>query len=236
MGPADWEQWLHDRLERPVEVKFNRSRTMPLRFEDGDALLRIRMHRFFQGAPEDVAESMARWITSGRRARKACTLLDDWIDARLAELPRRKPTLNTRGAVHDLGVHAESLFAREFLLDFEGREKPAITWGRRAKSSARRTIMLGSYQKHDNVVRIHPVLDRPIVPSWYVRFILFHEILHAVIPSGHVHHTPAFRRRERTHPDYRRACLWESKHIARLIKLARKGSPSRQAYLFPWRG
>ena len=69
MGPADWEQWLHNRLERPVEVKFNRSRTMPLRFEDGDPLLRIRMHRFFQAAPEDVAESMARWITSGRRAR-----------------------------------------------------------------------------------------------------------------------------------------------------------------------
>ena len=233
MGPADWEQWLRDRLQRAVEVKFNRSRAMPLRVEDEPELLRVRMHRFFTAAPDEVRESMAKWITVGKRARRACALLDDWIDARLLELPRKKPVLKTRGVVHDLRALADSLFQREFLLDFQG-ERPAITWGRRAKSSARRALMLGSYQKHDHLVRIHPVLDQPIVPAWYVRFILFHEILHAVIPSSHVHHTPAFRKRERNHSDYGRARAWERKHIERLIKLARKGSTSRQAFLFPW--
>jgi len=195
------------------------------------------MHRFFHAAPEEIRESMAKWITAGRRARKACALLDDWIDARIKELPRRRPTLRTRGVVHDLEALADSLFAKEFLLDFEGREKPVVTWGSRKKSRARRTLMLGSYHAHDRVVRIHPVLDQPSVPAWYVRFILFHEILHAIIPSSHVHHTPAFKKREHSHADYGRARAWERRHIERLIKLARKG-PGRpraaQALLFPW--
>ena len=111
-----------------------------------------------------------------------------------------------------------------------------MTWGRRARSSARRTLMLGNYRPDGNVVRIHPVLDQKLVPDWYVRFILFHEILHAAIPSGRVHHTPAFRRREQQHPDYARARKWEKKHITKLIRSARKGSEAppkwRQGILF----
>ena len=57
---------------------------------------------------------------------------------------------------------------------------------------------------------------------------------HAVIPSSHVHHTPAFRKRERIHKDFDRAQAWEARHIDRLIKMARKGSRSKQAFLFPW--
>jgi hypothetical protein len=232
MGPADWETWLATRLQRTVEVKYCRSRTMPLHVEDGDELLRVRMHRFFAQATDDVRESMAKWITVGKRAHKACAVLDAWIDARLEELPLPKITVRTRGVMHDLEELAEGLFGDEFALDFARRPRPAVSWGRRQKSSARRTLMLGSYNARSNLVRVHPVLDQPLVPDWYVRFILFHEILHAVIPSRHVHHTPAFRRRERSYRDFARARAWEKQHIERLIRHARRGSRSRQRFLF----
>ena len=150
MGSADWEAWLEKRLQRRVEVAYGRSRTMPLQIEDADGRLKVRMHRFFEAAPDDVRESMARWITVGRRARKACALLDGWIDARLAELPRPTIVLKPRGIVHDLASMADALFAREFLVDFGApasgaRERPGVTWGRRARSSARRTLGIACF-------------------------------------------------------------------------------------------
>ena len=77
-------------------------------------------------------------------------------------------------------------------------------------------------------MRIHPVLDREAVPSWYVRYILFHELLHAALPSEPrprercIHHGAEFRRRERGYTDYGRASRWEKENLSRLIRLARK--------------
>ncbi len=77
-------------------------------------------------------------------------------------------------------------------------------------------------------MRIHPVLDREDVPSWYVRYILFHELLHAALPSERqqrercIHHGGEFRRRERAYADYGKALRWEKENLSRLIRLARK--------------
>jgi hypothetical protein len=90
------------------------------------------------------------------------------------------------------------------------------------------------------VVRIHPVLDQPLVPEWFVRFILFHELLHAELDTSGASagfeappatgarrrfHGPEFRRRERAYPDYRRALEWERRHVRALIRSARSGKP-----------
>jgi hypothetical protein len=229
------------RLSRRVELSYGRARTAPLQVEQGPFRVRIRAHRFFSDAPPEVWEDVASWIRAGKRARRACERLDAWIDARLAELPkktRRGTTLKPKGAVHDLDVLAAGLYEREFLLDFEdGRVRPGVTWGRRGRSKARRSLLLGSYQPVTNIVRVHPVLDQAFVPDWFVRFVLFHEILHAVIPSecGR-HHGPEFRARERDHPDYPRVVRWEKAQVHRLLRTARAGAADQapQRLLFPF--
>ena len=222
MTPQDWEAFLGARLQRPFTVRYGKARTMPVRVE-GDT---VRLHGFFAEADESIADALARWIAVGRRARKACALLDAWIDARLAELPKpevRAVSLQPIGRVHDLGPMARALFASEFVADFAAEpERPGITWGRREKSKARRSIQLGSYQKARHLVRIHPVLDQPFVPAWFVRYVLFHEILHAAMPDEH--HGPRFRARERVYPEFERAVRWQHKHINRLIRSARSGT------------
>jgi hypothetical protein len=203
---------------------------MPLEVVEDRQRVRVRMHRFFGSAPEEVGEAMVGWIRSGRRARRACALLDAWIDARLAELPASRPrdaSLRPRGDVHDLRALAEPLFGVEFAQDFSnGLARPGITWGRRGRSQARRSLHLGSYAAERNIVRIHRALDQPAVPGWFVRFVLFHEVLHAALP-GH-NHGPAFKSRERAYPDYRRAWRWERDHIAALIRSARTGKPMKR--------
>ena len=128
---------------------------------------------------------------------------------------------------------AASLLAREFVLDFAERPAPGVTWGRRVKSRARRSLQLGSYDPQTHVARVHPVLDQPGVPAWFVRYVLFHEILHAALPARTacdgraIHHGPAFRAREREYEDYARALRWQRRHLGKLIRSARNGVPAR---------
>jgi hypothetical protein len=228
--PEQWEVWLADRLGRRVRVAYGRARTAPVQVVDDARTLRVRLHRFFGAAPPEVRTDLAAWLRAGRRARAACRRLDAWIDARLAGLPARVPPrlrLRPRGDHHDLGELAALVLARDFVRDFEGRRPPDVTWGRRGRSRARHSLQLGSYAPGRNLVRIHSVLDRPTVPRWFLGYVLFHEHLHAALPQDA--HGPAFRARERAHPDYERAARWQRAHIGRLIRAARRApAPS------PW--
>jgi hypothetical protein len=109
--------------------------------------------------------------------------------------------------------------------------RPHIGWGRRSPSRTRRSLRLGSYDADGHIVRIHPVLDQPAVPDWFVRYVVFHELLHVVFPVQRgaddrwIHHGRAFRRRERAYPDHRRALAWERAHLTALIRSARTNTP-----------
>ncbi|MEM9383262.1 MAG: hypothetical protein AAGB93_25185, partial [Planctomycetota bacterium] len=198
----------------------------------------LRLHGAFADAPEDVRAALAKWLRVGRRARRAGPILDDWIHAEIASLPRapRKIPLQTAGDVHDLEALSAPLFLEEFAADFGPRsdlERPRISWGRRVKSRSRRSLRLGSFEPESRVVRVHPVLDQEAVPAWFVRFVLKHEILHAVIDayrdaSGRwVHHGPEFRRRESSWAEHGPALAWERRNLARLIRSAREGTKLR---------
>jgi hypothetical protein len=81
-----------------------------------------------------------------------------------------------------------------------------------------------------HLVRIHRVLDQAAVPEFFVRFVVFHELLHAAIPARRtgrrtVHHGADFRRIERAYPDFERAKRWENEHIDALLRATRTGKP-----------
>jgi len=223
----EWEAFLAARLGGRVRVAFGRARTRPIQAEWRAGEARIRLHRFFLGAPEEIREALASWLRFGRRARRACGLLDAWIDARLAELgPRvpRRTRLRPGGTVHQLEELAAPLFQTRFPGAFRDGPRPGLTWGRRGRSRARRSLLLGSYSAETHTVRVHPVLDRDWVPAWFVRYILFHELLHAAAPgAGCRSHGPAFQARERAFPDFTRARAWQRNHLSRLIREARRG-------------
>lgn len=240
----DWERFLTDRLGAPMLVTFGRSRSAPVQARPlrgkgraaGPRGWEIRLHGIFRDTPEEVREAFASWLQHGRKARAASEALDRWIHSSMADVPRarRSITLRPHGLVHDLEAMAEELFATEFAPDFTprtGRERPRITWGRRGRSRSRKGLRLGSYDPETRVVRVHTVLDQEAVPAWFVRFVLKHEILHAVIEAHRdaagrwVHHSRAFRRREASWPEYEPAVAWEERNVRRLIRSAREGTP-----------
>lgn len=232
---TDWEALLSTQLELPVEVLYGRSRSAPVQVRWKSNVPNVRLHRMFEEAPEEIALALGAWIKNGKRARRACRELDEWIQRSLAELPPAKPRKARRelaGKVHDLGLLAAQLRSESLAGAFgPEREFPELTWGRRARSRSRHTLQLGSYSPEQHLVRIHPVLDQDGVPDWFVRYVLFHELLHALIPAEREgegrwrHHGPEFRRRERAYIDYRRALDWERNHLPDLIRSARTGKP-----------
>jgi len=236
LGEAEWSRFLVARLGLPVRVRFGDARRNVLVAKaapDGRGY-ELRLNRAFGQAPVEVREAVAAWLRSGKRARKACALLDEYVAELARSLPprpRRLPELSPRGATYDLrellnGLRHDVLSPE--LLPLE--KTPHLTWGRRGPG-ARRSLRLGSYDHELHLVRIHPVLDQPGVPDWFVRFVLFHELLHAALPSEKdsagrsMHHGPRFKREERAHPDYDRSMEWEEENLAALLRSSRDGKP-----------
>src|SRR5262249_55056710 len=128
--------------------------------------------------------------------------------------------LSTQGQTHDL----LELFRKLNEKHFGGAVDALITWGKRSSvRKPRRTIKLGSYSAIERLIRVHPSLDRPWVPRYFISSVIFHEMLHHVIPSSQggcrrMLHPPEFRERERAFRDHERALAWEKAHIARLLR------------------
>jgi hypothetical protein len=99
-----------------------------------------------------------------------------------------------------------------------------ITWGRRRKLPPKEYFVFGTIQEEDKVIRIHPLLDAPFVPTWFLEYVIYHEMLHAVVPEEidekgrRKVHTEEFYRRERLFHCFHRARRWEDENLERFLR------------------
>jgi hypothetical protein len=214
-----------------LSITDNRHSIITHRVQRG--ILHARVHHMFLDAPAPVVDALVRYVTKGDRESSA--LLSDYIDGNGSRLARRKRNapLVSKGKHHDLLRLFEEINERYF----DGAVNAVITWGkastrpsrvsrlsRRArKLKPRKTIKLGSYSAVDRMVRVHPALDQKWVPRYFVAYIVYHEMLHHVIPAsrglGRVNfHPPEFRERERDFRHYERSMEWEKRHVGRLLR------------------
>ncbi len=201
---------------------------------------RLRLHHMFAEAGPDIVAALGRYVT--RAERDASALLGEFISAnqarivlssprrsssaaaraRSSERPRSTPQITPHGRHHDLQNLLEQL-NRDY---FDGTINAAITWAqsKRPGLAARRhkSLQLGSYTVEDALIRIHPTLDRPQVPGYFVAWIIYHEMLHQkhgvpVIAGRRCFHSAAFVAEERLFDDYERAHLWERQNAHWLL-------------------
>jgi hypothetical protein len=218
-------------LERKLRVAFpgpvilsitdNRHSIITHRVQKG--VLHARVHHMFLDAPATVVDALVRYVTRGDR--DASATLGDHIDDNGFRLARRKRSapLVSRGKHHDLLELFEGINDRYF----GGGINAVITWGKRPTRKTRgvpqKTIKLGSYSAVDRLIRIHPALDQKWVPRYFVAYIVYHEMLHHVIPGsrglGRVNlHPPEFKEREKQFRYFERALQWERRRVARLLR------------------
>jgi hypothetical protein len=116
------------------------------------------------------------------------------------------------------------IFGRLNKRHFGGRlRRYNVMWGRRRKQRPKDYFVFGTIQEEDRVIRINPWLDQPFVPRWFLEYVLYHEMLHSVVPDEtrrgrRLVHTDEFNRRERKFPQYHRARRWEEDNLARFLR------------------
>jgi hypothetical protein len=197
-------------------------------------ILHVRVHHMFLDAPPSTLDMLVLYITRGDR--EASLRVGQFIEdaSRRIVRPTPRSELHTKGKVHDLLAIFQDINARYF----DASVTALISWGRRgnqgtrgrarhAKGRGRRsrsTIKLGSYSAAERLIRVHPALDRAWVPRYFVGYIIYHEMLHHVLPAARtganrrVLHPPVFRERERDFRHFERAIEWERRHLGRLLR------------------
>jgi hypothetical protein len=118
-----------------------------------------------------------------------------------------------------------AVFAKLNARYFRSRLKDyTIVWGRKRRLRPRDEIVFGTIQEEDRVIRIHPLLDRACVPGWFLEYVVYHEMCHAVVPDKYtasgrriVHHEKFFERERRFHW-FKRAKAWEDENLARFLR------------------
>jgi hypothetical protein len=219
------ERKLTSAFPGPVTLSITDNRHAIISHAVESGVLRARIHHMFLDAPPSVLEALVRYVTRGDR--EASILVGHYIEANAGRLARRsrQVPLHTAGKHHDLLAIFQDLNERYF----DNTVNALITWGNRGSKAGarrnhpRRTIKLGSYGAVDRLIRVHPSLDRSWVPRYFVAHVVFHEMLHHVMPATRGNgrrmlHPPEFMLREREFRQHERAVAWEKSHLGRLLR------------------
>lgn len=197
--------YLKERTEFRLHLRLNQNRSRLIGVSWPDRLtVRISLHELFLNAPLEVLDAIALFASQKER-RESRALLRRFINGQSP--PAELPDLVTKGRYFDL----ESVQREVSESYFGGELTLPITWFGR-KGRARR---FGDYCRDSHLVRIHRQLDRAAVPWQFLHFVVYHEMLHHVVPahvasSGRIYpHTAEFRRREREFAHYEWAKRWE---------------------------
>lgn len=206
-----------------LHINDNSSSLITLRYSRSGTP-RLSVHHLFLKGGDDIARGLAQYMrnpTAGCRE-----TLRSFMDRHTGEIqPRavavRRRILRARGRNRDLNAMAAEVNNTYF----EGKIAAHITFSSaRARRGAFRNISFGSYDSKLRIVRIHPMLDKLDVPDFFVSFVIYHEMLHALIDPQHDAdgrrriHTPEFRQREMRYPDYERAKTWEKQFLDNVSK------------------
>ena len=215
------EKTLRQTLSQRVTIAITDNRRTMITAHRTAGALEVRVHHMFLDADPFTQRALGRYLRYGDRASNE--MIGAYIEANQQRIrpPLGSDRLRTAGRRHDL----QAMFHRLNDTYFQGMVDASVTWGRatRPKSGQRKSIKLGTYCADRKLIRIHPTLDRGWVPRYFVEYVVFHEMLHHMMPmpvrgGRRELHTPEFRESEQRFRHYARAIEWEAQHVGRLLR------------------
>jgi hypothetical protein len=221
-GQVRVEAILREKLGPKVIVALTDNRSTMISFKERRGVLYVRLHAIFADADSELLSCVASYVR-GRASKRQARMIDEWIETNrhLIKRPREDdPPLLPLGECYDLQLIFDAINSAYF----DNRIGARITWTKALKNQRRTTIRMGSYCDEQRLIRIHPALDQPFVPEYFVASVVFHEMLHEVHGAEKTEngkrcvHTPAFFADERKFEHYEKAKKWELRHIHKLLK------------------
>jgi predicted metal-dependent hydrolase len=213
------------RLPEPVDVIFTNNRSTMVSFKRLNGRIVVRLHRMFRHANEELLDFLAHYL--GKRDSAASAKIDAFIAAHKKEirhgaLSNGKP-LKAEGQHHNLQIVLNRLNKKYFAEKIEvqiGWARSPARKGRKNKKTVSRA--LATYNYSDHTIRVSPILDAADIPEYVIDWIVYHEMLHHVLPvekiqGKHRYHTHRFKTLERAFIHYREAKAWEKVNTNRLL-------------------
>ncbi len=199
----------------PIELVWHENHSSYLTVSKKRGILKLRVHRLFYDAPTPVLQALIKYAKVNDSESRAVIRQMAHLYFSNTICVEKKP-LQSKGEVYDL----QEIF--NLLFELFPEEKPqdvSIGWSNR-KSTGKSSITFGTFDKHCRRIRINSILDDSRVPQYFLEYIVYHEMLHAVCPSrmdtkGRCSvHTKEFREKEKLFPHYLLAREWEKKSLS----------------------
>jgi hypothetical protein len=216
------EAALQSAIALPVRVTLTDNRRTMISLERNPRQMHVRLHHMFARADAGTLHALGRYLASSDR--EAAQQIGRFIEQHRTSIRGRtvRPVqLSAIGLHHNLNDIYRDVNARYFASRVEAK----ISWSRDQQVRSRRrprSIKLGSYTSRDKLIRVHPALDAEFVPRFFVEYIVYHEMLHHVLPpqrSGKRRslHGPEFQAREKAFVGFEAALQWERENLERLL-------------------
>ncbi len=200
---------LHTICPIPLTIVWHENRTTYFSARREKKRLALRLHRLFYQAPTPVLEALIRIAL--KKDPEAYAVVKRMAYLYFHQNKAAPEALSTAGAVYDLKKIYDRVKSSYFSTDYDA----AIGWSATPRKSKFRFMTFGTYDRHRHQIRINPLLDDAGVPLFFLEFIVYHEMLHAVChpvfdSAGRCRvHTREFREKERQFPHYESAKEWE---------------------------
>ena len=206
------KNYFQKEVNKPVLLTLTDNSTSMISVREKQGGISVRLHRIFLKADNEVLDEVVSFI---KKKRGKTPVIRQFIRQNQSFLKERKPrtiTINPNGKLYNLTDIFNSLNSEYF----NNSLSVLITWGKRSPRYAVKRRTLGNYQKKTNTIRINPILDSRKVPRYVIEFIVYHEMLHAVIDTVLKNgrrsiHSKEFKNRERKYRNYHKAIEWENK-------------------------
>ena len=213
-------------LAGSLKVLFTRNSSTLVSLSQRKGYGTLRLHVLFSSAPAGVLEDVIRFCFTCQDQAQSKILRSRILDyvgenRSQAIATAAKPICCApEGSVYDL---EEVLWhvIREYVPERRlKRTRPNIGWSRRPT-----TELMGKWietpRKEANIIVINRLLDDDRVPSYYIEYIVYHELLHDLFSISRSHgrwvkHSPEFQARERIYPPYARAREGETRELQSL--------------------
>lgn len=203
-------------VAHPIRLTINDNRSTMMSISWTQGIARVSLHRMFLAASREVLFALARYIRG--EVKGVPLIVKQFIGGNLPrfdyshELKGRR--LVSRGVVYDLQALYEELNEYYFATPLDLK----ITWYGERYHTRKNRINLGLYYDALKLIKIHRLLDNAHVPRYVIKFVIYHEMLHAVCQSyidqkGWVRaHGQNFTSREEQFQHYALAKNWLRRH------------------------
>jgi hypothetical protein len=211
----DLKDFLERMIGRSLSLVLTDNSTSMLSIRTINGSITVRMHRMFLSAGEDILREMAVFIKT-RRGRTPLVrkfISENRNCLKKTERSSSATCMRTQGRFYNL----REIFGDINQEYFQGSITASISWG---KASVRRLVRkrtLGTYCRTTHTIRINPVLDRRSIPLYFIRYVVYHEMLHSNIKEEKRNgrrsvHSAEFREKERLFREYQNAVSWEKRY------------------------